>query len=277
MKSTFVPIICLGLASACTPPDIDDAGGEQQTRVTAGGCACPASGQVASISLDCYCAEFPDACPSYDEATARDASGAVDLCLDDSRWWRMEQEGCGRLTISTGWGTGGGAWSYDARTHQLIGVRGFSDVAFGPCQTEVYEGGSVDTCTEGTVCSLCSDAGQVCADACSLEVRANNGLGLPTYETYEPPSDALFDCQSLTETQQRPALHLGCGHVSVVTSFGTNTFKFGTHEVLRATSVGDKECPNGWGEPASVCADETVCSLCQGDPDVCTAEQLRAD
>lgn len=280
MKRAIPAFLSLALLGGCLgePDAVEQEHADTQPPLlnSVGGCACPASG-VAELTLDCYCAEFPGGCPSYDELKAtvtRDASGAYPRCFDDSRWWLMEQTGCGRLEISTGWGLGGGTWTYDATTHELIGVQTFSDIGFASCQTFMYRAGVVGTCDEGDVCSLCDASLGECTPACSMELRRKNGAGELTYDSWARPRP---DCEGLDAGAARPALRLGCGRVSVVADFGSATFEIGTHEPVRFDTPGDSQCPDGWGEPPAACNDETVCSLCEGDANECTPQQLRAE
>ena len=181
----------------------------------------------------------------------------------------MEKAGCGLLAISTGWNLGGGTWIYDAVTHQLVGVRTYSDTAFGPCRMSSYQAGVEDSCQEGSVCPLCQ-TNQACTSACSMEHLTRNGHGQPIYDRAD---GALSNCDGVEESA-RPELHLGCGRVTVIEQFGTFTFEAGTLTPLRAAYVSDTECPGGWGQPASACQDEVVCSLCRNAPNVCTPQQL---
>jgi hypothetical protein len=100
-----------------------------------------------------------------------------------------------------------------------------------------------------------------------MQVLKSNGLGVPQYDLSGP--GALYDCQGL-EQGRRPEAHTGCGRVTVVTSYGSSTtFASDTHEPLGAFFSGMVECNGVWGDPIEPCADETVCSLCDGDPNVC--------
>jgi hypothetical protein len=265
VKRNLFSLLLIGLFAACggTSP----VGGAEISgaKVTAGGCSCSAEpNQEPHISLDCYCAEFPGACLTYEQAKV---SGR---CFDDSRWWLMEQTGCGRLVISTGWGIGSNTLVYDQVTHEMIGARAGSDVGFGVCNTFGYSAGNVDGCSEGTVCSLCDRSGASCAPACSIEVMKSNGLGAPQYSLTGPGS-LYNDCQDIEPGRRHPEVHKGCGKVTIITSDNaTETFTSDTHEPLTATFPGGGECNGHWGEAVEACADETVCSLCAGAPNVCT-------
>src|SRR6185369_4024497 len=246
-------------------------GGEapREQNVPTGG-ACPAEGPL-EIPLDAWCAN--GGCSSYEEAKQhRDASGTVDLCFDDSRWWYAEQRGCGRIEVSHGLG-GSRRWVYDETSLQLVGFTSSDDVPFGPCNTGTYRAGAVEHCSEGTVCSLCDDSGKMCAPACSLEVLAKAWLGLPDYMV----TAETYDCR-VAKFAAQPELHLGCGRARVIGPDGAETsFTLGAHTVLSVSQPGDPSCPQGWGEPQADCDNETVCSLCQDDPNACTPELLAAE
>jgi len=228
---------------------------------TAGACSCSAKpGSELRTSLDCLCAEFPAACATYDKVRA-----SAD-CSDDSRWWLMEQTGCGRIIVSTGWGEGGNTWVYDGVTHQLIGAQISSDIGFGSCNVSSYAAGNIDPCDEGTVCSLCDASGASCAPACSIQLLKNNGLGAPQY-TLGP--DEFYDCPAPEQGARRPEVHRGCGKVTVIEGSMTTVFAADSHEPLAVSYDGMDECSGKWGDPGAPCADETICSLCAGAPDVC--------
>jgi hypothetical protein len=265
-RQSGLSLLLIGLFAACggTSQDVPQ---EASALVTAGGCACPTNPGYPSpepdglISLDCFCAEFPGACLSYEKAKT---SGR---CFDDSRWWLMEKKGCGRLVITTGWGLGGNTLIYDEATHELVGAQASNDVDFGACGVHSYSAGVMDTCNEGTVCSLCDASGASCAPACSMQVLKSNGFGAPVYDMSK---GSLYDCQGVEPGYRLPERHEGCGRIAVVTNFGTTSFTSDTHEPLFASFPGVVECEGKWGDPAQPCADETVCSLCEGDPNVCS-------
>ncbi len=102
------------------------------------------------------------------------------------------------------------------------------------CTANVTEPGA-DERTSVTASCACPKSGGPAV--ISLDCYcANNGLGVATYDA---TSGALYeDCQG-GEVPFQAEPHLGCGRVRTVTSFGSNTFKAGTHEPLRASSVGD--------------------------------------
>jgi len=174
--------------------------------------------------------------------------------------------------VSHGWG-GSRRWVYDETSLQLVGFTSSDDVPFGPCNTGTYRAGAVEHCSEGTVCSLCDDSGKMCAPACSLEVLAKAWLGLPDYMV----TAETYDCR-VAKFAAQPELHLGCGRARVIGPDGAETsFTLGAHTVLSVSQPGDPSCPQGWGEPQADCDNETVCSLCQDDPNACTPELLAAE
>lgn len=241
--------------------------------VMAAGCTCNSGAMGATeLSLDCFCAEFPSSCASYEEAKASVTTGAQesDLCAEGAPWTMMEHTGCGKVTIFSNGGYGGGDRVYDAETHELVAASLYSDIGFGSCDTFGYRAGSPEPCSEGTVCSLCDSTGQSCAPACSITLLERMGR-LPTYGADE---GMLYpDCP---DDSSQPLLRLGCGRVSVVSPFGSvETFTAGDHVALRVQNSAD-ECPLGWGAPLETCAEEVTCSLCANSPERCTAEQLDA-
>ena len=253
---------------------------KKQVPVTAGGCACPDPAArsdgtlpVAALSLDCYCAEFPNRCPDYEQAKAgllAPASPSEDVCADSLGYTVTEQQGCGKIVISVGGAFGGHTLVYDEQTHALVGAKMYGDAEYGACNRHGYVAGESASCQDGRVCFLC-ESPDACEQMCSTELLTKYG----GVRAYEPSSRALQECGD--DSSPRPELHVGCGVVRVVGSSGSQTYALGTHELRHATFAVDAQCPDGWGEATAACADETVCSLCRDDPHVCTPEQLRAE
>ncbi len=269
MKRVILPLLYLWSVGACSGGSPAEPGEGQQSpnlHQTAGGCACAAGpGGATEISLECFCAEFPGACPSYDEAKQWSHPGVEHWggCFDESRWWVTEQTGCGKLVVAMAPGLGGWAYTYDETTHELIGAQISNDVPFGSCEMGVYSAGDSSRCDNGTVCSLCDDSGSTCAPACSLELMSET-WGVPRYDD----EISGYDCGLPEPGQALPELRTGCGRAKVVTALGTNTYSADTHELLAVENDG-AECRGSWGDPGASCADETSCSLCDNSPNRC--------
>ena len=102
-----------------------------------------------------------------------------------------------------------------------------------------------------------------------MQVLKNNGFGAPSY-TLSGPGALYDDCQSLEPGARRPEARRGCGKVTVILrNDATTVFAADSQEPLAASFPGMDECDGRWGDPGAPCADETVCSLCAGDPNVC--------
>jgi len=91
---------------------------------------------------------------------------------------------------------------------------------------------------------------------CSIEAMQNT-WGVPRYEDEARIDYGCLDPASGTE------LRVGCGKARFVNMWGTNTYSADTHELLAVENQGPA-CGGVWGDPGEPCAEETVCSLCDG-------------
>jgi hypothetical protein len=234
---------------------------------TAGGCACPAEwGAAAEVSIDCFCAEFPSACPSYDDlkTPTTPPDGLHSQCVDDSSWGITEQVGCGRLTISQAGTYGGWTYVYDEQTHELIGAATSTDFGHGACGASTYYGGVRATCSEGVACSVCDTTREACVPACSMEaLRHHLFFGFPQLAI------KLRDCSGV-DPALRPLVTTGCGRITVTEGSGSSTFDATSYQaVAMVTSNTDGFCGGHWGEAPAACAEQSTCSLCEGAPNAC--------
>jgi len=83
--------------------------------------------------------------------------------------------GCGTITVDASDFSGGTAYTFDAATMKVIGVRTFSDTPFGECNAHEYRYGDFGPdCPEATTCDPCAEhvpgaagaAGAPDSDAC---------------------------------------------------------------------------------------------------------------
>lgn len=155
------------LLTGCSGEDDGDSCGvdpatlRDQPLVTAGGCECPTDSAEAKLTLDCFCAEFPDACPSYEEAKSRLFDCAPGYAVSGP----TESSGCGQRTVSNDHLFSSSSSTYDDASLQLVGARVFSDVPYGPCADNgvyIYSVGET-TCDTATTCSLCEGDPSYCS------------------------------------------------------------------------------------------------------------------
>ena len=160
------------------------------------------------------------------------------------------------------WGV---TYVYDATSHALIGAHFFNDVETGTCHLFSYDAGVAAACSEGTICSLCDAPETACAPACSIEALEKEQGRLITFDDEVKIRD--YDDQTPIS---KPKLASGCGRIRIVEGAGEMVFDAVSHDPLSlsdGTQAG--KCRGHWGEAIVACADESLCSLNQGDANVC--------
>lgn len=171
-------------------------------------------------------------------------------------------------------GYGSDTCVYDGSTEHLVGASVSSDIELEPCQTHGITGGEPDNCREGEVCSL-SGGDTSCVEACSLDLLEIIESPGPQYVGRELEEDAkLQQCSG-----NRDRLIAGCGRVTI--DRGHARFVYDQQSKLligfQNTSVHQLGCDGTYGAPPEACDAETSCSLCGGDDDECSPEQLGAE
>jgi hypothetical protein len=162
-------VVCSLSAGACGGSDDADSCGVDPTTLkseplrTLGGCVCPADGSEAKLTLDCFCAEFPDACVSYGDVEADQSA-----CFPGSdQPGPSERRGCGQRTVSNDQLFSGASLTYDDASLELIAAYVFSDVPYGPCAdngVSIYSSGEIPSCDDVRACSLCDGDPNACEE-----------------------------------------------------------------------------------------------------------------
>lgn len=211
--------------------------------------------------MECFCAAFPDACPTYEAAKQAFRYRALeerDRCHGAAPWEVAERIGCGRRIFQRGPSFADTVLHYDEESLELVGAYTYNDTGFGPCGAYAYSAGNVSVCSEGSVCSLCEES---CWPRCSLEDFDGRHGGRPTYGDWERA--ALERCPFLKEGEPLPTLITGCGRVTVRSHYGEATFSEVALDLLSLRWSSGEECGGQWGDAPPPCEDETLCLLCE--------------
>jgi len=121
------------------------------------GCSYTLSNDVATTTLECFCAQgFDSGCPAtLDEAMQTTLPTLP--CLGETDGYAIVDRGCGYVTVGFDGGLWSVLWHYDEATGALVGAERSGDLGEPPCNTHELVGGVVPACDTIDRCTPCSD------------------------------------------------------------------------------------------------------------------------